>query len=587
MIKITEIPETRYKTVREKDVLGNKIAKQVPYKAYREVNVVSTGKRIAHAFVDSIVYYVIYYFFEFTFVNLFASNQNTLNTILTGFFISVIFMFLFPIYYILFEHFLQRTLGKFLTKTLVIDIYGNKPEIGTNILRNIIRLVPFEVFSCLFSPRGWHDRWSDTFVVTEEEYLKIKELQLKCQTESSDFLENNDVKLPTTKRLRAIFLYVILPIMLVLYVGIVYKACTKVKETLNDPAIANEINKHKEVRSESNELSDIALIYNNGHIDEAQKKLLEFTKKHKDYHLAWTILGHTYFDQDNNEKAIEAYLKGVQVNRNSYEPHNGLGMAYTELGNFDKALKELRIADSLEPNNSAVLGNYANLYDDMGEYNKAVMFGEKSVKLDSTNSTLTSNLCLYYHNTKQYRKRDLMFIKTEDLGFQNMEALTDMIYESDNTNGFITISGNVTNSNTDKIIENATIEVYSEDLQLIRRVYTDNEGNYSFDFPLSLSEVYKIKVSYPDFIHKYFLVSTKKVPVKEWENKSPNIVADVSLSEKVGGVDYSFLDKPLSSYFFNPSNNKFDIDKTLLESSLKKLKDLKSTERKAKQKNKI
>ena len=59
MIKITEIPETRYKTVREKDVLGNKIAKQVPYTTYREVNVVSTGKRIAHAFVDSVVYYVI------------------------------------------------------------------------------------------------------------------------------------------------------------------------------------------------------------------------------------------------------------------------------------------------------------------------------------------------------------------------------------------------------------------------------------------------------------------------------------------------------------------------------------------------
>jgi uncharacterized RDD family membrane protein YckC len=70
-----------------------------------------------------------------------------------------------------------------LTKTRVIDIYGNKPELGTNILRNIIRLVPFEIFSCL-SERGWHDRWSETFVVKDEEYNKIKEL-LNNETNST------------------------------------------------------------------------------------------------------------------------------------------------------------------------------------------------------------------------------------------------------------------------------------------------------------------------------------------------------------------------------------------------------------------
>jgi len=35
--------------------------------------------------------------------------------------------------------------------------------------------VPFEILSCL-SDRGWHDRWSDTYVVPDEEYDKLKKL---------------------------------------------------------------------------------------------------------------------------------------------------------------------------------------------------------------------------------------------------------------------------------------------------------------------------------------------------------------------------------------------------------------------------
>lgn len=246
MLKITELLETKYKTVREKDLTGKRIARQVEYRAYRKVNVISGGKRFAHSFVDGIVYYVIYYFFEY--VWFWISGNDALGNLFAGFFISIIFMFSFPIYYIVFEHFLQRTPGKFLTKTIVIDIYGNKPEISTNILRNIIRLVPFEAFSCI-SERGWHDRWSDTFVVTEEEYLIIKELQLKNENETVSL--EDSVKLPTSERMKQIFLYVILPISIILYVGIVYKGCTETKKILNNPDLIKEIEKQQRANQQS------------------------------------------------------------------------------------------------------------------------------------------------------------------------------------------------------------------------------------------------------------------------------------------------------------------------------------------------
>lgn len=177
MTKITEIKETRYRTVREKDALGNKITKSVPYIGNRPVTVISGGKRFAHFFVDLLVFECIYNLLNYMVASIAAPTKEFVSfQLIFGLFtIGILFTFLFPIYYMVFEHLFQKTPGKFLTKCRVIDIYGNKPDFATNFLRNIIRLVPFEVFSCL-SERGWHDRWSDTYVVTDEEYEKIKSL---------------------------------------------------------------------------------------------------------------------------------------------------------------------------------------------------------------------------------------------------------------------------------------------------------------------------------------------------------------------------------------------------------------------------
>jgi uncharacterized RDD family membrane protein YckC len=69
-------------------------------------------------------------------------------------------------YYILFEGIWGQTLGKMITKTIVVDESGNKPTIGQIIGRSFSRLIPFEAFSCFGrQSRGWHDSLSKTYVV--------------------------------------------------------------------------------------------------------------------------------------------------------------------------------------------------------------------------------------------------------------------------------------------------------------------------------------------------------------------------------------------------------------------------------------
>ncbi len=186
MKKITELTETRWRTVYYKDEYGNRERDTEYYTAYRTVRSVTYGRRISHAMVDLLCFeavaYLINYLLELlhTFIPFSTSLSLTLGLIT-----SLIFLILYPALYTFCEWKWQQTPGKFLTKTIVIDEYGNKPELSTLVLRSVIRLVPFDVYSCYGTPYsyGWHDQWSNTWVVTKEEWLELKKLQAE-QSES-------------------------------------------------------------------------------------------------------------------------------------------------------------------------------------------------------------------------------------------------------------------------------------------------------------------------------------------------------------------------------------------------------------------
>lgn len=99
-----------------------------------------------------------------------ATHQIILNVIAGLFFVS---------YHIVCESVWQKTLGKVITKTKVVDMQGNKPKFWTIVLRSICRMIPFDFISFFFGgyPVGWHDSLSKTFVVasdmTPEDVQKI------------------------------------------------------------------------------------------------------------------------------------------------------------------------------------------------------------------------------------------------------------------------------------------------------------------------------------------------------------------------------------------------------------------------------
>jgi len=128
-----------------------------------DAKVVSSGIRFLNFIIDFftwlilmiIISFIVGFFIEPTGLGVFQSFYYLL--ILGSFFG----------YYAIMEIKFQKTVGKFLTKTKVVNINGEKPETGEIITRTFCRLIPFDRLSFLFVKNGFHDSLSKTKVVKD------------------------------------------------------------------------------------------------------------------------------------------------------------------------------------------------------------------------------------------------------------------------------------------------------------------------------------------------------------------------------------------------------------------------------------
>ena len=125
--------------------------------------------RFMNFLIDSIIVLVIHilvellYYYTQTRSNVFVDYDYFKNT-------GRLFWITQFLYYLIMEGLSGRTIGKYLTNTVVIDAEGNKPDFKEVLIRTLCRFIPFEPISLLLHNRiGWHDMFSKTRVVDKEE----------------------------------------------------------------------------------------------------------------------------------------------------------------------------------------------------------------------------------------------------------------------------------------------------------------------------------------------------------------------------------------------------------------------------------
>ncbi len=132
------------------------------HKLAKENDKVGGGIRFANFIIDRIVHAGIVFGLSFFLAMMnvsFIYNLNRVEEILFDWSIYIL-------YYIVLEYNFQISVGKLITKTVVVDSDGNKPTLKAIVGRSFTRIVPFEAFSFLGGEAsGWHDKWSNTKVI--------------------------------------------------------------------------------------------------------------------------------------------------------------------------------------------------------------------------------------------------------------------------------------------------------------------------------------------------------------------------------------------------------------------------------------
>ncbi len=146
---------------------------------------VGHGKRLANFFVDKIASLILAVVIVLSIMptSYFESDNRIMDYLLEAGALLA--------YYLIVEVPSARSLGKLITKTIVVDGDGNKASTSQLITRSFCRIVPFEHFSFLGNDAsGWHDKWSDTHLILMEDYQK----QSNSDALDSIFLEGDAAK---------------------------------------------------------------------------------------------------------------------------------------------------------------------------------------------------------------------------------------------------------------------------------------------------------------------------------------------------------------------------------------------------------
>ncbi len=174
MFDITNIPQRRTRTREVKDATGKRVRTKEDYWGVRPVKVITGFERFSHFFVDALILSVLNSGIGMVLPIISASgvHESYSVTMALAYTITPTGWLIAFAFYSFFEWKFASTPGKMIFGRVVMMKKGTPPDPQTALTRSLIRFIPFEAFSC-FSDRGWHDRFTDTVVVSKKERDEI------------------------------------------------------------------------------------------------------------------------------------------------------------------------------------------------------------------------------------------------------------------------------------------------------------------------------------------------------------------------------------------------------------------------------
>lgn len=101
--------------------------------------------------------------------------------------------------------------------------------------------------------------------------------------------------------------------------------------------------------------------------------------------LGYESLGKREEAEAEYKKAVEAYKKYFEQNRDDAEAHYALGQTYANLGQFTEAIREYREATKLKDDDADIYYDLGVAYTKLAQYDQAAAAFSKSLDIDPDN----------------------------------------------------------------------------------------------------------------------------------------------------------------------------------------------------------
>ncbi len=120
------------------------------------------------------------------------------------------------------------------------------------------------------------------------------------------------------------------------------------------------------------------------------------------------ILGSTYFELGNNEKAIKSFEKIIKINPSFADAYYNLGIIYKVTGNTDKSFDCYIKCINLNPKKFEAYNNLGNIYRDRNNLEKAIEYYFDSLKINPKYSVALQNFGVCLQNYKFNKRSELI-----------------------------------------------------------------------------------------------------------------------------------------------------------------------------------
>lgn len=154
----------------------------------------------------------------------------------------------------------------------------------------------------------------------------------------------------------------------------------------------------------------------------AKENLIVLSTKYPDSYYAHKMLAGIYEKEGGMRKAIEEYVKTLEIKRNDYKSYYRISLLLRDLGRNKQAIQMLNNLLKTKPEHYPATKMLAELLVETEEYKKAINFINKALKIHENKENLIYNLGIAYVKTNEFSLAKKCFEQVISLNNEHYNA---------------------------------------------------------------------------------------------------------------------------------------------------------------------